>query len=233
MVCDEASMLATRDLVRLVLLLERADAKLVLVGDHHQLGAVEAGGLFRLLALDAKTAELTTIRRFNDPWEAGASRRVRDRDPSVIGEYDRRGRTAPAAATKLSTPPTRCGSTPARPAVRWWSWPPTTPPSTSSHSVPGPPASPPARSKRTASRSATRSSVSATRSSALSTTGDSSPARGGGCETVTAGRSWPVTATTPWHSRPLTGEAGSPSRATTYRATSPWRTRLRFTKVKA
>ena len=70
-------MVSTRDLARLVLLVEAADAKLVLVGDHYQLGSVDAGGLFRLLAADAKTAELTGIRRFADPWEADATRRLR------------------------------------------------------------------------------------------------------------------------------------------------------------
>ncbi len=91
-VCDEASMVSTRDLARLVLLVEAAGAKLVLVGDHYQLGSVEAGGLFRLLATDANTAELTGIRRFADPWEAQATRRLRRSDPAVIDEYIERGR---------------------------------------------------------------------------------------------------------------------------------------------
>ena len=86
-VCDEASMISTRDLARLVLLADASDAKIVLVGDHYQLGSVEAGGLFRLLASDAKTAELTGVRRFSDPWEAQATRRLRAGDPTVIGEY--------------------------------------------------------------------------------------------------------------------------------------------------
>ncbi|MGP8205403.1 MAG: MobF family relaxase [Acidimicrobiales bacterium] len=91
-VCDEASMVSTADLAKLVDLVEGAGGKLVLVGDHHQLGAVEAGGLFRLLAADAKTAELSTVRRFSDPWEAEATRRLRDRDSSVLAEYQARGR---------------------------------------------------------------------------------------------------------------------------------------------
>jgi hypothetical protein len=86
-VCDEASMVATRDLGRLVGLVERAGGKLVLVGDHRQLGSVDAGGLFRLLAADAKGAELTTIRRFDEPWEAGASRRLRAGDSGVLADY--------------------------------------------------------------------------------------------------------------------------------------------------
>ncbi len=86
-VCDEASMVSTRDLARLVLLVEDAGAKLVLVGDHYQLGSVEAGGLFRLLAADAKTAELTGVRRFAERWEARATLRLRRGDPTVIDEY--------------------------------------------------------------------------------------------------------------------------------------------------
>jgi conjugative relaxase-like TrwC/TraI family protein len=91
-VCDEASMVSTRDLAALVASVQRAGGKLVLAGDHLQLGAVEAGGLFRLLVADAKTAELTTVRRFTDPWEADASRRLRERDASVINEYEVHGR---------------------------------------------------------------------------------------------------------------------------------------------
>jgi conjugative relaxase-like TrwC/TraI family protein len=90
--CDEASMVATRDLAALVLLVRHAGAKLVLIGDHHQLGAVEAGGLFRLLVADAKSAELTVIRRFSDPWEAQATSRLRQRDPSILAEYQHRDR---------------------------------------------------------------------------------------------------------------------------------------------
>jgi hypothetical protein len=48
--------------------------------------------LFRLLVADAKTAELSTVRRFSDPWEAEATRRLRDRDTSVLAEYQARGR---------------------------------------------------------------------------------------------------------------------------------------------
>jgi ATP-dependent exoDNAse (exonuclease V) alpha subunit len=44
---DEAGMV---DLARLIEHAERAEAKLVLVGDHEQLGEIEAGGLFRAVA---------------------------------------------------------------------------------------------------------------------------------------------------------------------------------------
>ena len=91
-VCDEASMVTTHDLAALVGLVERAGGKLVLLGDPHQLGPVGAGGLFRLLANDAKTAELTSIWRFDDPWEAGATTRLRQGDATVFAEYEGHGR---------------------------------------------------------------------------------------------------------------------------------------------
>ncbi|MGI8685366.1 MAG: AAA family ATPase [Acidimicrobiales bacterium] len=91
-VLDEASMVATTDLARLVAAVVEAQAKLVLVGDHRQLGAVGAGGLFRLLVADTAAAELTDARRFVEPWEAAATLRLRRGDPTVVAEYERHGR---------------------------------------------------------------------------------------------------------------------------------------------
>jgi conjugative relaxase-like TrwC/TraI family protein len=76
-VVDEAAMVPTADLAALVETVEAAGAKLVLVGDHRQLGAVEAGGLFRLLVADSRAAELpssttsaasSTPGRRTPPW---------------------------------------------------------------------------------------------------------------------------------------------------------------------
>ncbi|HKN91426.1 MAG TPA: AAA family ATPase, partial [Acidimicrobiia bacterium] len=93
-VVDEAAMLATADLANLVEAVEAADAKLVLVGDHRQLGAVEAGGLFRLLVADSRAAELHQVRRFTHPWEADTTLRLRNGDESVLDDYDTHGRIA-------------------------------------------------------------------------------------------------------------------------------------------
>ena len=46
-VLDESAMVSTKDLARLVRTVQQAGGKLVLLGDHRQLGAVDAGGLFR------------------------------------------------------------------------------------------------------------------------------------------------------------------------------------------
>jgi conjugative relaxase-like TrwC/TraI family protein len=91
-VLDESAMVSTKDLARLVQTVQQAGGKLVLLGDHRQLGAVDAGGLFRLLVADSRAAELSEVRRFSDPWEAQASLRLRAGDASVLVEYDARGR---------------------------------------------------------------------------------------------------------------------------------------------
>ncbi|MFP5256089.1 MAG: MobF family relaxase [Acidimicrobiia bacterium] len=91
LVVDEASMVASADLARLVVLADQAHGKVVLVGDWAQLGAVEAGGLFRLLAQD-HNVELTGVRRFQAEWERTASLRLRDRDPAVLDVYEQHGR---------------------------------------------------------------------------------------------------------------------------------------------
>ena len=91
LVVDEASMVASADLARLVVLADEAHGKVVLVGDWAQLGAVEAGGLFRLLAQD-HNVELTGVRRFHAEWERAASLRLRDREPAVLDVYEQHGR---------------------------------------------------------------------------------------------------------------------------------------------
>lgn len=89
---DEASQVATADFARLVRLAEDAGAKIVAVGDYRQLGSVDAGGLFRLLAHDAVSVELTGVWRFEADWEKEASLRLRSRDTDVLAEYDDHGR---------------------------------------------------------------------------------------------------------------------------------------------
>ncbi|MGQ0615764.1 MAG: MobF family relaxase [Acidimicrobiia bacterium] len=90
-IVDEAAMVATHDLARLTHLADQARAKLVLVGDPAQLGAVEAGGLFAVLAA-SHAVELAGVRRFSNEWERHASLRLRARDRSAIDLYEAYGR---------------------------------------------------------------------------------------------------------------------------------------------
>ena len=92
LVLDEASQLSTTDLAMVQEAAWQAGARLVLVGDTEQLGAVEAGGMFRLLAQEVPCAELHEVRRFDAAWEAAASVRLRAGDFTAYAVYDRHGR---------------------------------------------------------------------------------------------------------------------------------------------
>ena len=81
-IVDEASLAATLDLDRLRAHAADAGAKLLLVGDHHQLSAVGAGGAFGLLAETGRPAQLHSLWRFTHRWEAHATRRLRTGDRS-------------------------------------------------------------------------------------------------------------------------------------------------------
>lgn len=92
LIVDEASMVSSADFARLIQLTADAEAKIVAVGDYRQLGAVDAGGLFRLLAHDGPVSELEQVWRFTNPWERAASLQLRENDPSVIATYVQHGR---------------------------------------------------------------------------------------------------------------------------------------------
>ena len=77
-VVDEAAMVGTRKLARLVDACARAEAKLVLVGDPKQLPAIEAGGLFEALASRLGTTQLTGNRRQQHPGERAVVADLRD-----------------------------------------------------------------------------------------------------------------------------------------------------------
>jgi conjugative relaxase-like TrwC/TraI family protein len=91
-IVDEAAMSGTVDLAQLATQARRVGAKLLLVGDHRQLGAVPAGGAFGLLARRGKTVALEGLWRFQHRWEAQATRQLRNGDPACIETYHKHGR---------------------------------------------------------------------------------------------------------------------------------------------
>jgi hypothetical protein len=91
LVLDEASQLSSADLALIGEAARQAGARIIATGDTAQLGAVEAGGMFRLLAQEVPAAELHEVRRFDAAWERQASIRLRDGDPAAIAAYDRHG----------------------------------------------------------------------------------------------------------------------------------------------
>ncbi len=81
LVVDEAGMADTRTLTRLLERVREADARLVLIGDPCQLGAVGPGGLYLALCDALGTVTLTANQRQHDPAERAALAALRDHDP--------------------------------------------------------------------------------------------------------------------------------------------------------
>jgi AAA domain len=77
LVVDEAGMVGSRKLARLLEHVQQAEAKVVLVGDDRQLAAIDAGGGFRALRLRLGASELTENRRQHQAWEREALELVR------------------------------------------------------------------------------------------------------------------------------------------------------------
>jgi AAA domain/TrwC relaxase len=77
LVVDEAGMLGSRKLTRLLEHAQQAQAKVVLVGDDRQLAPIDAGGGFRALRLRLGASELTENRRQHQAWEREALELIR------------------------------------------------------------------------------------------------------------------------------------------------------------
>ena len=77
LVVDEAGMVPTRQMARMVAECERSAAKLVLVGDDGQLPEIDAGGGFRGLAERLGACELTESRRLVDTAEFALQQELR------------------------------------------------------------------------------------------------------------------------------------------------------------
>jgi len=93
LVVDEAGMAETRVLAPLLRAVDRAEGKLLLVGDPGQLPAVGAGGLYQALCDRLGPLELSGNRRQRDPLERAALARLRDHDPEpYLAHAARRGR---------------------------------------------------------------------------------------------------------------------------------------------
>ena len=76
-VVDEAGMVGTRDLARLLDHAIDARAKVVLVGDHHQLPEIQAGGAFKGLEARVDAIGLNEVRRQPFGWEREALEHLR------------------------------------------------------------------------------------------------------------------------------------------------------------
>lgn len=75
---DEAGMVGSEHLARLIGHADEAGAKLVLVGDPEQLGAIEAGGLFSAIAQRTEPVHLDEVIRHNHELDRDAAKLIRD-----------------------------------------------------------------------------------------------------------------------------------------------------------
>ena len=94
---DEAGMVDSASLARLIDHAERAQPKLVLVGDPEQLSEVEAGGLFAAIARRSEPIHLDEVIRHRHELDREAAKLIREgRGGEAIERYVREGRVVVA-----------------------------------------------------------------------------------------------------------------------------------------
>lgn len=92
LVIDEAGMVGSRQMERIVSEAEKRGAKLVLVGDPEQLQAIEAGAAFRSIAERHGAVEVTEVRRQLEDWQRLATRQLATgRTAEALQAYEERG----------------------------------------------------------------------------------------------------------------------------------------------
>jgi Ti-type conjugative transfer relaxase TraA len=90
LVIDEAGMVGTRQLERVLSHAAEAGAKVVLVGDPQQLQSIEAGAAFRSIHERHGGAEIHEVRRQREDWQRDATRDLATgRTGEAIHAYDR------------------------------------------------------------------------------------------------------------------------------------------------
>ncbi|MBB6229351.1 Ti-type conjugative transfer relaxase TraA [Polymorphobacter multimanifer] len=92
LVVDEAGMIGSRQMERVLSQARDAGAKVVMVGDPEQLQAIEAGAAFRSITERHGAAEITEIRRQREDWQRDATRALATgRTGEAVHAYDERG----------------------------------------------------------------------------------------------------------------------------------------------
>jgi conjugative relaxase-like TrwC/TraI family protein len=103
LIVDEAGTAATPKLAALARIADQHRWRVILVGDPRQFSAVGRGGMFGHLVDQLGAVRLDRILRFCHDWERRASVRLRAGDPSVLAEYDRRGRLHGGSLEQMET----------------------------------------------------------------------------------------------------------------------------------
>jgi conjugative relaxase-like TrwC/TraI family protein len=92
LIIDEAGMIGTPNLHRLIVLADTQHWRLAIIGDPRQLQAVGRGGMFTELCATGRSIELEHVHRFSQLWEAEASLLLRQGDPRALDLYQQHGR---------------------------------------------------------------------------------------------------------------------------------------------
>ena len=92
LVVDEAGMVGSRQMERVLTAARQAGAKVVLVGDPEQLQAIEAGAAFRALAERHGATEIGAVRRQREAWQRDATRELATAQTgAALGRYEAAG----------------------------------------------------------------------------------------------------------------------------------------------
>jgi Ti-type conjugative transfer relaxase TraA len=94
LVVDEAGMIGSRQMARILEEAHSVGAKVVLVGDPEQLQAIDAGAAFRAIAQQANYVELTEVRRQQHPWQRNATKELAtQKTEKALERYSKAGCT--------------------------------------------------------------------------------------------------------------------------------------------
>ena len=103
LVIDEAGLVGSGQMERVLRAASAAGAKVVLVGDPEQLQAIEAGAAFRALADRHGAVEITEVRRQREAWQCEATRELATgRTGEALGRYERAGGVQGAATREAA-----------------------------------------------------------------------------------------------------------------------------------
>jgi len=109
-IVDEASMLSTDKLARLLDTADRHGCRVALIGDPMQLSAVGRGGMFARLVQTLPSVELEQVHRFTHAWERRASLALRAGDSQAVAAYEEHGRIRAADRNTSSARSSTAGS---------------------------------------------------------------------------------------------------------------------------
>ena len=103
LVVDEAGMVGSRQMERVLGAAAAAGAKVVLVGDPEQLQAIEAGAAFRAVAERHGAVEISQVRRQRAEWQREATRALATgRTGEALGRYEAAGMVQGHATQKAA-----------------------------------------------------------------------------------------------------------------------------------